>query len=180
MEGGSDSLATVVEMEGGTGTPADAIEMEGGTGTPANAVEMEYGTGTPADAVEMEDGSGGPAPPPYYLYAVAESNSVQISDRPCTAVQAGEVIDSPPPYYMFATARATPVHGRPATVQNRANRQPHTDNPMRCHPCGLVLVVIILLISLVNPFAFCCAVAGIVYIFAHNHKVCGMCRLFLA
>ena len=146
--------------------------MEGGTGTPANAVEMEGGTGTSANAVEMEDGSGGPAPPPYYLYAVAESNSVQISNRPCTTVQAGEVIDSPPPYYMFAAARATSVHGRPATVQNRPNRQPHTDNPKRCHPCGLVLVVIILLISLVNPFAFCCAVAGIVYIFAHNHKVC--------
>ena len=180
MEDGSGGPATVGEMEDGSGGLAAVVDIEDGSGGPATVGEMEDGSGGPATVGEMEDGNGGPAPPPYYLYAVAESNSVQtVSERPCTAVQAGEILDSPPPYYMFATTRATPVHSRPATVQNgtttaqnRANRQSHTANPSRCHPCGFVLVLIILLVSLVNPFAFCCAVAGIVYIFAHNQRVC--------
>ena len=177
MEGGSDGPATVVEMEGGSDGPVTVVEMESGSDGPATVGEMEGGSDGPATVVEMEGGSGGPAPPPYYLYAVAESNSIQtVSDTLCSAVQVG---DSPPPYYLYATPRAAPVHSRPTTVQNgtttaqsRANRQSHTANPSHCHPCGFVLVLFILLISLVNPFAFCCAVAGIVYILAHNHRVC--------
>lgn len=94
--------------------------------------------------------SSGNNPPPYWTCAVGVNTRTS---------------DGPPPYWMFAPLQTAQI----------GERQPGATEHEYARQRGILIVLIVLSVILVNPFALISAVAGIVCVCAYKNKVCDVC-----